>query len=80
MKNTLSGNEGRGFMKILVAADTDTVVGVHLIGPETAEIIQVRCQPGHSAYARVPCLTSLELGAAPAFCCMQSGATLPPCV
>ena len=41
MKNTLSGNEGRGFMKILVASDTDTVVGVHLIGPETAEIIQV---------------------------------------
>ncbi|CAL5228430.1 g11564 [Coccomyxa viridis] len=40
MKNTLSGNEGRGFMKILVASDTDTVVGVHLIGPETAEIIQ----------------------------------------
>ena len=47
MKNTLSGNEGRGFMKILVASDTDTVVGVHLIGPETAEIIQVRC--GHHA-------------------------------
>ena len=41
MKNTLSGTEGRGFMKILVASDTDTVVGVHLIGPETAEIIQV---------------------------------------
>ena len=41
MKNTLSGNEGRGFMKILVAADSDRVVGVHLIGPETAEIIQV---------------------------------------
>ena len=41
MKNTLSGNEGRGFMKILVAADSDKVVGVHLIGPETAEIIQV---------------------------------------
>ena len=44
MKNTLSGNEGRGFMKILVASDTDTVVGVHLIGPETAEIIQVGFQ------------------------------------
>lgn len=44
MKNTLSGNEGRGFMKILVASDTDTVVGVHLIGPETAEIIQVSCR------------------------------------
>ena len=55
MKNTLSGNEGRGFMKILVASDTDTVVGVHLIGPETAEIIQVRCRHGHSAPARALC-------------------------
>jgi len=45
MKNTLSGNEGKGFMKIIVAADSDKVVGVHLIGPETAEIIQVSC--GH---------------------------------
>lgn len=42
MKNTLSGNQGKGFMKIIVASDTDTVVGVHLIGPETAEIIQVK--------------------------------------
>ena len=76
MKNTLSGNEGRGFMKILVAAETDTVVGVHLIGPETAEIIQVRCQPGNSPHARVPCPTSLEMGAAPASCRMQSDAVI----
>ena len=55
MKNTLSGNEGRGFMKILVASDTDTVVGVHLIGPETAEIIQVRCPHKHVCpYAAAP--------------------------
>ena len=56
MKNTLSGNEGRGFMKILVAADTDTVVGVHLIGPETAEIIQVSlpAQPQHSCSCALP--------------------------
>ena len=57
MKNTLSGNEGRGFMKILVAADTDTVVGVHLIGPETAEIIQVSCRPSHSTPAHALCPT-----------------------
>ena len=80
MKNTLSGNEGRGFMKILVAADTDTVVGVHLIGPETAEIIQVRCRPGHSTHARMPCPTFMELGAAPASCRMQSDAKLSSCV
>ena len=41
MKNTISGNEGRGFMKLIVDADTDKVLGVHLIGPECAEIIQV---------------------------------------
>ena len=42
MKNTISGNEGRGFMKMIVDADSDKVLGVHLIGPECAEIIQVR--------------------------------------
>ena len=36
MKNTISGNEGRGFMKILVDAKTDTVIGVHMIGPDCA--------------------------------------------
>ena len=41
MKNTISGNEGRGFMKILVDAKTDTVIGVHMIGPDCAEIMQV---------------------------------------
>lgn len=41
MKNTISGNEGRSFMKILVAADSDLVVGVHLVGPDCSEIIQV---------------------------------------
>lgn len=41
MKNTLSGNEGRGFMKILVDAKTDAVIGVHMIGPDCAEIMQV---------------------------------------
>ena len=42
MKNTISGNEARGFMKIIVDADTDTVIGVHMIGPESAEILQVQ--------------------------------------
>jgi pyruvate/2-oxoglutarate dehydrogenase complex dihydrolipoamide dehydrogenase (E3) component len=41
MKNTISGSEGKAFMKIVVAADTDKVVGVHIVGPECAEIIQV---------------------------------------
>lgn len=68
MKNTLSGNEGKGFMKIIVAADSDKVVGVHLIGPETAEIIQVSC--GHLTHdgdhhaslpsCKTPALESLQ--------------------
>ena len=41
MKNTISGNPGRAMMKLLVAADTDRVVGVHMVGPECAEIMQV---------------------------------------
>ena len=40
MKNTISGNEAKGFMKILVDAKTDTVIGVHMIGPDCAEIMQ----------------------------------------
>ena len=42
MKNTVSGNPGRGFMKLIVDADTDTVVGIHMIGPDCAEIMQVK--------------------------------------
>lgn len=29
-------------MKIIVDADSDTVIGVHMIGPESAEILQVK--------------------------------------
>lgn len=50
MKNTLSGNEGRGFMKILVDAKTDTVIGVHMIGPDCAEIMQVSSKVAASLY------------------------------
>lgn len=28
-------------MKLIVAADSDLVVGVHLVGPDCSEIIQV---------------------------------------
>ena len=57
MKNTLSGNEGRGFMKILVDAKTDTVIGVHMIGPDCAEIMQVRlaCPGRHCILHVVSC-------------------------
>lgn len=41
MRNTISGNEGRGTMKIVVDANTDKVVGIHIVGPESGEIMQV---------------------------------------
>lgn len=30
MRNTISGNEGRAFMKIIVSASDDRVVGIHM--------------------------------------------------
>ena len=45
MKNTVSGNEARGFQKLIVDADTDTVLGIHMIGPDSAEIMQVNSTP-----------------------------------
>lgn len=40
MKNTISGNPAKAMMKLVVAADSDKVVGVHMVGPECAEIMQ----------------------------------------
>jgi len=40
MRNTISGSEGRTFMKLIVAADSLKVVGVHMVGPDSAEIMQ----------------------------------------
>ncbi|KAK9804239.1 hypothetical protein WJX72_002925 [[Myrmecia] bisecta] len=40
MKNTLSGNPSKIMMKLIVDAKTSRVVGVHMIGPECAEIMQ----------------------------------------
>ncbi|KAK9795924.1 hypothetical protein WJX73_005162 [Symbiochloris irregularis] len=40
MRNTISGNQGRGFQKIVVDAKTDRVLGMHMVGPECAEIMQ----------------------------------------
>ena len=35
-----SGNPGRTFMKLVVAAESQRVVGVHMVGPDSAEIMQ----------------------------------------
>jgi glutathione reductase (NADPH) len=40
MRNTISGAEGRTLMKLVVAADTGKVVGCHMVGPDSAEIMQ----------------------------------------
>ena len=40
MKHTLSGRNEKAFMKIIVDAATDRVVGAHMVGPDAGEIIQ----------------------------------------
>jgi glutathione reductase (NADPH) len=40
MKNTISGNEERMVMKIIVDDASDRVVGVHILGPDAGEMIQ----------------------------------------
>ena len=40
MKHTLSGSDEKAFMKIVVDANTDRVVGVHMMGPDAGEILQ----------------------------------------
>ncbi|WP_308367831.1 MULTISPECIES: glutathione-disulfide reductase [unclassified Microbulbifer] len=40
MRHTVSGRDERTLMKLVVDADTDRVVGVHMVGPDAGEIIQ----------------------------------------
>jgi glutathione reductase (NADPH) len=40
MKDMLTGDEERMLMKIVVRAEDDRVVGVHIVGPDAPEIIQ----------------------------------------
>jgi glutathione reductase (NADPH) len=42
MKNTLSGKQEKTLMKMIVHKETDAVVGVHMVGEDAAEIMQVR--------------------------------------
>ena len=41
LRDSLTENEGKGFIKVVVHAKTDKVLGIHLVGPEVAEILQV---------------------------------------
>lgn len=40
LKNTVSGNEERSLMKLIVDQASDRVLGVHMIGPDAGEIVQ----------------------------------------
>ena len=40
-KATLSGSQVRTMMKLIVDADSDCVLGCHIVGPDAGEIIQV---------------------------------------
>ena len=40
MKYTLSGRQQRTFMKLIVEAGTDRVVGAHMVGDDAAELLQ----------------------------------------
>jgi glutathione reductase (NADPH) len=40
MKATISGRHARTFMKLIVEAATDKVVGIHMVGDDAAELIQ----------------------------------------
>ena len=44
MRATISGDEGKGFLKLIVAKDTDKLVGAHFVGSEVAEIMQASRQ------------------------------------
>lgn len=41
MKNVLSGSEHRCFMKVITKGKQETVIGVHLVGDDSAEMIQM---------------------------------------
>ena len=40
MKFTLSGRSEKGLMKILVDGESDRVIGLHVVGPDAAEMVQ----------------------------------------
>lgn len=41
MKNSLSGKPGKMFLKMIVDADSDKILGVHIMGPDSGELIQI---------------------------------------
>lgn len=50
MKATLSGLPDRVFMKLVVCAKTNEVLGLHMCGEDAAEIVQV-CEAATTVFA-----------------------------
>ena len=40
MKNTISGRTEKSYMKLVIETASDRVVGVHMMGPDSGEIMQ----------------------------------------
>jgi len=45
MRATISGRGEKVFMKLVVDAETDKVLGLHMVGPDAAEIVQMAAIP-----------------------------------
>jgi glutathione reductase (NADPH) len=41
LKDTLTGREEKMLMKLVVDGESDKVLGVHILGPDAAEIVQM---------------------------------------
>jgi glutathione reductase (NADPH) len=40
MKHTISGRDERTLLKMIVRRSTDRVLGIHMVGPDSGEIVQ----------------------------------------
>jgi len=74
MRNTISGSPLKTFMKLLVDADTDKVIGVHMIGDHAAEIMQgfAVCVKAGVTKAQMDSTVGIHPSAAEEFVTMRS--------
>ncbi len=80
MKNTLSGRSERTFMKLVVDAKSDRVVGCHMLGQDAPEIIQglaiaVKCGATKKQFDQT---TGIHPSAAEEFVTMRDKYVRPP--
>ena len=74
MRNTISGSPIRTFMKMVVDADTDKLIGMHMIGDHSAEIMQgfAVCVKAGVTKAQVDSTVGIHPSAAEEFVTMRS--------